>query len=162
MKKNNLMFVVCIFLLCGGLAQAAIVDISVATDKSVYQLGDNMTISITAYNSGSESVTLKFGSTMQASYLMDNTFDWTKGKTYATVLTSVTIAAGDSYTWTLSYGTKEMAYYTLDIGSHAVVGEVLGYDSSSPVEFIVIPEPATLLVFSIGLPIFRIFSKRKF
>jgi len=37
-----------------------------------------------------------------------------------------------------------MTEYPLAIGTHSVVGEVVGYGDSAPIQFEVVPEPATV------------------
>lgn len=131
-------------------ANAVIVDISVATNKSTYLLGEEVTVFVTAYNPNPQPTVLYFGSALQASYLMDGIFDWTQGKWFADVLTERPIGPYDSCTWNLIHGSDEMSLYPLNIGTHNVVGEVVGYGWSTPIEFEVIPEPATILLLGLG------------
>ena len=135
----------------GGMARATIVEVSVATDKPTYLLGEHVTVFVTAYNPSLESVTLTFGSALQASYLMDDVFDWTEGKVWAYGVTQVVINSHDFYTWDLIHGSNEMTRYPLNIGNHVVVGEVIGYGQSAPVEFEVIPEPTIFLFLVMGI-----------
>ena len=48
------------------------IQLTVATDKYTYLVGEDITISVTAFNPGSESVTLTFPTSLQASYIMDD------------------------------------------------------------------------------------------
>ena len=116
-----------------------IVEVSVTTDESTYLLGEEVTVFVTAYNPNPQAVTLYFGTTLEASYLMDGVFDWTEDKYFAQVIGQFTIEPYDSYTWNLCHGPDEMAIYPLDVGTHTVVGEVVGYGQSAPVEFEVVP-----------------------
>lgn len=49
------------------------------------------------------------------------------------------------------HGSIEMGLYALNLGVHSVVGEVVGYGQSEPVEFEVIPERATILILGFGV-----------
>ena len=133
-----------------GITQATIVDITMETDKSIYQLGEDVVVSVTAVNPTNEPVQLGFGSSLQATYQMDGVFDWTEGKVFAQSLTYVNLPAFGSYRWDLIHGSKERELYPLDLGIHIVVGEVVGYGTSSPIEFSVVPEPSIILLISIG------------
>ena len=55
------------------------------------------------------------------------------------------------HTWTLIHGVEEVETYPLTLGTHTVMGEVIGYGQSNPVEFGVIPEPATFLFLVMGI-----------
>jgi len=72
---------------------------------------------------------------------MDDVYDWTEGHSWASTPTQRIIDAYASYTWTLIHGSYEMGIYPLDVGTHTVTGEVVGYGYSLPVEFEVVPEP---------------------
>jgi hypothetical protein len=165
MKKRLWKIVLVVLLCCVGLTRATVVDITVATDKLVYQLGEYVIVSVTAYNPNPQPVTLNFSST-QATYLMDDTFDWTYGKPFLLWNTQRTINPYESYTWIRPHGAEEMAFYPLGIGIHTVVGQIwageLGENNTTlPVQFEVIPEPATLVLLAVGLPVFRVFARRK-
>ena len=141
--------VIVLFLIFAGELNASIVEISVATDKPIYQLGEYVTVSITAYNPTSETVILGFPTTLQASYLLDGTFDWAN-RPCLQIPSGRIIDAYDSYTWNLNHGSGEMAFYPLAVGIHSVVGEVIGYGFSEPIQFEVVPEPGTLLLLALG------------
>jgi hypothetical protein len=132
-------------------AQATLVDISATTNKPVYMLGEEVVVFVIAYNPNPEPITLGFTSSLVASYLMDGVFDWSEGKVFGQIPTGVRIEPYDSYTWNLSHDSHAMMIYPLGIGTHTVIGEVVGYGQSAPGEFEVIPEPATLLLFALGL-----------
>ena len=111
--KTNFLLTIGILFTIAACVGATIVDVSVATDKPTYSLGEIVIVSDTAYDPSSESVTLDFGSALQASYLIDGVFDWTEGKVFAHVLTQLTIDPYDSYTWILWHGDKEMNLWPL-------------------------------------------------
>lgn len=142
------------FLIFGGMVHASTIDISAATNKPTYQLGEYVTISVTAYNPNPQPVTLYFSSSLQATYLIDNTFDWTQGKGFAQEPTQQTISPYGSYSWNLIHD-NEMAIYPLGLGNHSVTGTVINYGTTSPIEFEVVPEPATFLLLATGWAFIR-------
>ena len=142
-----------------GIVQATNVDITVATDKESYLLGEEVIVSVTAYNPNPEPVTLT-GGFYFATYIMDGIYDWAEGRFSPAVIVYLTIEPDDSFTWNLTHGSYEMQEYPLAFGIHTVVGQVLaaeliGDGKSAPVEFEVIPEPTTLLLLSLGTVILR-------
>jgi hypothetical protein len=159
MKKKLAITLLAILFLCfAGLAQATIVDLTVSTDKSAYQLGEYVTISVTAYNPNPEPVTLYFPNGPVATYIMGGTYNMPAG--YLPVLTSKTIQPNMSFTWNMLHDQRAMRAYPLGIGTHTVVGKLLAHELGEdnmtlPLQFEVIPEPATLLLFSIGTLLLR-------
>ena len=147
-KKANIPAVLILVLF--GMTKATAVNISTITDKETYLLGEEVVVSVTAYNPDPDPVTLNFVSSLQASYLMDDVYDWTEGKFFTQLGSQLTIDPYGSYTWDLTHGHSEMELYPLDVGTHTVRGEVVGYGYSSPVQFEVVPEPATILLFTLG------------
>jgi len=133
------------------MARAAIVDVSTATNKVTYFLGEEVTVFVIAYNPNPEPVTLGFPTTLQASYLMDDVFNWSEHRQFVQIPTGARIEPYDSCTWNLSHDSHAMMIYPLDVGFHSVVGEVVGYGHSAPVEFEVIPEPMSVLLLGIGI-----------
>lgn len=134
---------------------ATLIEITVDTDKDVYQLGNYVDIYVTAYNPNPEPVILNFSTSMQASYILDDTYNWGEYHGHYPMFTKLTIPSFDSFTWQLIHGSEESATYPLDVGLHTLVGEVLaleliGNSKSEEVYFEVIPEPATILLFGIG------------
>jgi len=149
MIKKAQILTALIFVLC-GMTEAKAVNISTITDKESYLLGEEVVVSVIAYNPDLNPVTLNFATSLQASYLMDGVYDWSEGKFFTQFPTRVTIGPYGSYTWDLTHGPTEMEAYPLEIGAHTVVGEVLGYGYSSTIQFQVIPEPATILLLTLG------------
>ncbi len=138
------------------IVMASVVDITAVTNKTSYLIGEDIEIFITAYNPNPEPVALAFSTSMQASYLMDDTYNWKDHHGSYQVVTQQQIDAFDSYTWTLVHGTYEFIDYLPTIGSHTILGEILGYGQSTPVEFEVVPEPSTLVLLGLGfVPILR-------
>lgn len=143
-----------------GVAEATIVDVCTATNKPVYALGEEVVVFVIAYNPNPDPVTLNFPDCLQRSYLMDGVYDWTEGKGWCLVPSSIKIPAYDSYTWNLKHGLKELEYYPLVVGTHTVIGYVVGYGQSAPVEFEVIPEPSTILLIVIGFVAVRVRNQK--
>jgi hypothetical protein len=153
-KKILVIFPVIILFGVSSLVEATIepnLSIGVATDKLTYELGEYVTIYITGYNVGSETITLEFGTLSQASYLMDDVYDWFAHHYHYAMLSSRVIEPGEDYTWTLVHGNVDMGYYPLTVGTHSVKGEIVDYGYSPPVEFEVVPEPSTILFLAFGL-----------
>jgi LEA14-like dessication related protein len=148
-----------IMLFATGVVQATIVDITAATNKPVYELGEEVVVFVIAYNPNPEPITLT-GGFYFASYIMDGVYDWAEGKSAPEVILHVTINPRDYVTWDLTHGSYEMQEWPLTVGMHTVVGEVLavqliGDGRSTPVQFEVIPEPSTILLIVIGFIAFR-------
>jgi LEA14-like dessication related protein len=148
-----------IMLFATGVVQATIVDITAATNKPVYELGEEVAVFVIAYNPNPEPITLT-GGFYFASYIMDGVYDWAEGKSAPEVILHVTINPRDYVTWDLTHGSYEMQEWPLTVGMHTVVGEVLavqliGDGRSTPVQFEVIPEPSTILLIVIGFIAFR-------
>jgi hypothetical protein len=147
-KKAKIPATLILLLFC--MAKATAVNISTITDKETYLLGEQVIVSVTAYNPDPNPVTLSFATSLEASYLMDDVYDWTEGKYFTQLGRQLTIDPYDSYTWDLPHGQSEMELYSLDIGIHTVRGEVVEYGYSSTIQFEVVPEPATTLLLTLG------------
>jgi len=115
----------------GSLA-AADIDVTVATDEPFYVVGDPILVEVTAHNTFTVPVTLQWPNTCQASYIMDDVYDWKSGKFFLHIITEVTIPGQSSHTWYLGHDWGE---YNLGPAMHTVVGEVVGYGLSQPVSF---------------------------
>jgi hypothetical protein len=150
--KTKIMGVITVVLVLGfgEIAKATIVDISTATNKPVYELGEDVTVFVIAYNPNPDPVTLYFPTSLQASYIMDDVFDLRTIIAWTPESTELGIPAYDSYTWNLHHRFYAMEAYPLSIGNHIVEGYVVGYGKSVPVEFEVVPEPSICLFFVIG------------
>ena len=156
--------VVLILVLSANLIEAAEIELTVATDKLSYSLGEDITVSVTAYNPNDYEATLVFSSSLQASYIMDDIYDWSSDEGFYQAFTEVTIGPESSHTWDLEHdweytvGDYPDTYgYDLSVGTHTVVGalqEMLGSPGytyySQSVEFEVVPEAATLGLLLLG------------
>lgn len=113
--------------LAGELSASAI-DVDVATAKSSYYPGEELEVLITVANPA----TLFFGSSLQTLYTMDGVY--TPNLVGAAVLTDATTPR----TWT---NTHRWHDYNLSVSDHTVVGTVIGYGTSGPAAFNVVPPP---------------------
>jgi hypothetical protein len=136
-----------IFFVLAVCAQATL-EISVATDKTAYQPGENVDIFIRVFNSGSTSENLYSGFYF-TTYIMDGVYDWAD-RSQPMVIVTVTLLPVETRTWEMTHGFNEMQTYPLDIGTHSVVGGA-GSLRSMPVEFQVVPEPAALSLLALGV-----------
>lgn len=156
MKLAIISTVICAASLCAIPARATLVDISATTNKPVYDLGEEVVVFVIAYNPNPEPITLGFTSSLVASYLMDGVFDWSEGKEFGAVVLHLTIEPYDFRTLpALHHGLGEMEIYPLDVGTHTVIGEVVGYGQAAPVEFQVVPELTTIYLIALGALMLR-------
>ena len=109
------------------------ITVSVATDKAAYVPGELLLVDITAYNPNDFDITLDFSSSLQAEYTMDSVY--TNPQVAYQAFTNVTIPANGSYTWSQPHLWSD---YDLGIGTHEVVGRVVGRGTSQPYAFDVI------------------------
>ncbi len=107
--------------------------LSVATDKVAYVSGELLMVSVTAHNPNDFDANLFFSSSLQAQYTMDEAYTWPNGG--FAMFTDVSIPANSSHTWSFPHYWSQ---YDLTLGTHGVVGTVLGVGSSQPYSFDVI------------------------
>ena len=107
--------------------------VSTSLDKSVYRRGEALDIHVTATNTSDEDVLLRFNDGRQARYNIDGTIEFPEGWTLA--LTERAIGANSSYTWTFRH---DWLWRDLSLGSHGVVGGVIGQGEAGPVPFEVV------------------------
>ena len=140
-----------------GIGYATLLEITVDTDKDIYQLNEVVEVYVSLYNPTSEPVTI-YTFPPIASYRMDDVYFWHQNKIFPLGSTSFTMQPGEIKTWQLEHGVQENAEYFLSVGIHSVQGLSSG-QYSDPAEFQVVPEPATLALLALGGLILR---KRKF
>ena len=153
MFKKMCIIVLVIYLSVGFVH--AQVEISVSTDKDVYQLDEDVTVYVSAYNPTDETIGLSWATTKEATYIMDDIFDWSDYKIFNDIPTYIPLAPLDTYIWELTHNQEMRNYYPLELGLHSVVGEVVNYGVSPVYEFEVIPEPTSLLLISCGILVLR-------
>lgn len=144
MEKAFLSILTLVFVLClPGIGRADLVEISVATDKSTYSLGEEVTIFVTAYNPNPDPVTLTCWWCF-STYIIDEAYNWLDNhQSGPQVIIRRTINPHESAVWEHVHGQYELPEYPLVVGTHSVVGQVLayelvGHESSEPVEFEVV------------------------
>ena len=136
------------------------IEISVATEKSTYLLGEDFWVFVTAYNPNPEPVTLTIAHVnVPASYLLDDVFNWSDGLVRIPTVVYQTIDPLDSYTWELHHSNSR---YFLNPGTHTIEGEVVGYGFSSPINIEVVPEPISVLFLVSGMIYIRSKKRRMF
>ncbi len=119
-------------------------EVTVETDKLEYALDEDVQILVTATNKSLEPITLKFGSSHQASYVIDGVYDWSKNHPALEVLTELTLQPGESWTWDPFVHKPED--YGLLPGRHSIVGVVIGYAKSEPAGIFVVGEQPGIAV----------------
>ena len=148
-------------------APAHALDVQVTTDKPTYAPGEPIGINVTALNEGAQDVTLNFNSSAQATYLLDDTWDWSHHRAFLTVLTSRTIPAGGQYTWSFTHIPDE---YFLGPGLREIEGRLInqkldgGFETievSSPAPFAILPEPPVLSLLLIPMMLLLRQQKRE-
>lgn len=106
------------------------VEVGVWTEKSTYNYGDTIAITVTAYNPTADTLILQFGSTCQANYIIDD-FNFYYHIGCAMVLTARRIPPFSTVSWDyLKYPMYASGWPSLSVGTHFVVGEVIGYTRS--------------------------------
>lgn len=150
MQANKFLLLVFVVLLASS-SNATLVEVSVETDKDVYELGEEILIDVTAYNPGSGDETLTFTDSIHASYEIDSVYNWADGivsQPYGSILV---LQPGTSETWTF---THTFQHYALEAGPHSIIGQVGALELigqySDPVQFTVVPEPLTLAFMVLG------------
>ena len=98
-------------------------EVSIETDKSEYQVGEQIEISINARNITADTLKLNFTSSCQVEYFIDDYYsvlnaDW--GCLLSE--TWVIIPPGSTFTW---YKQHSATDYTLTEGVHTIVGQIL-------------------------------------
>jgi hypothetical protein len=123
-----------IFLVCSlaGISWTQ-VKVSARTDKPAYRVGDTIHVTVQAYNPARDTVTLRFPSSCQAGYHIDD-FSLLQHVGCLTVLSSRTIPPLDSVSWqSLPYPFRNSGWPFLAPGMHSLVGEVPGYGVSDTI-----------------------------
>jgi len=154
--KSYIIFISIISVLLLSIPLYASLEISVTTDKPVYQVGEIIKVYVSLYNPTPLPVKLTYGSSLTATYLMDQSYYWHTDVVYNPYISSLTIQPEQTFTWQLNH---HQTYYPLNIGYHSVqggsmAGEMWG-QLSEPVEFRVIPEPASIFLLGTGLVLSR-------
>ena len=123
-----------VFLVCSlvGIARTQ-VKVTVGTDRPAYRVGDTVLVTVRAYNPMHDTVTLRFSSSCQAGYHIDD-FSLLQHIGCLAVLTTRTVPPLDSVSWqSLPYPLGNSGWPLLTTGIHSVVGEVPGYGLSDTI-----------------------------
>lgn len=120
------------------------IEISVSTDKEVYEVGEPVKIDVSATNNSESPVTLHFPTLHQADYAIDEAYLWSRGKFFLPIGVTLTLPPGGQMTWHFVHTSRE---YRLLPGEHSIVGIVVGYGRSDPRTIVVkegIPDELTV------------------
>jgi intracellular proteinase inhibitor BsuPI len=143
----------------------AVVDLSITTDKTTYLLGEEVRVYVSAHNSGTDPVTLTFPSGLDATYWMDEAYYWHQSLVWAPMVLHLKINPNSTHTWERIHGPRELSEYPLVIGRHSVVGIAYALELqeyyTEPLNFEVVPEPASILLLSFGMIYIRRYKARK-
>ncbi len=136
------------------------VEYYVQTDKSVYELGENVEMLYRITNLGEESVTYNFGRSPEWNFWVDKDGDntWKAVNGWWTVSSEFTLATGEyiefpNLSEPLIWDLRDNNGIPVQLGDYLVTGGLdWGYYDftkvSVPIE--VIPEPTTILLMAIG------------
>jgi len=149
MKKNNLMFVVCVFffiiMIFSTITQAKITSVSISPDSPTSE--DIITILVSGIEGSGEVLITDTSFNIDGNTLSLNVYLYAG---YLAVMTP----------WNLSEQIDSLPIGVYDLDVQTIRQGIV--TSTYSLSFEVVPEPTTFALFTIGLPIFRIFSKRKF
>ncbi len=157
MKKVR--FILALLFVLSSIGSTSLLEITVDTDKDIYQVGEDVHIYVLAYNPNSGPVTLTFLTSIESSYVIDDIYNWAYYQISNPSSHSIILGPYASKMWDFIHGTSEQNIYPLTVGNHSVVGQVgaieLSNINSAPIQFEVIPEPATLALFCLGFLLIR-------
>lgn len=146
---------------CLNAAPAFAIEVVVSTDKQTYAPYEPIQINVTAVNPDAQDVVLGFRSSAQATYVLDDVWDWSHHRAFLTVITARTVPAHGEYTWSFTHDSNE---YFLDAGQHKIEGMLIDQkldgsfeiiEVSGPAAFAVVPEPAALSLLLSPLTLLR-------
>ena len=124
------------------------IEITVETDKSVYSFGEDVIVTVTVRNPTDSPITLHFGSSCKANYLMDNWFE--PAQICLWIITSIVLDPNESYTDTFVHDHWQQYTCPLLPGIHTVAGIVHGQPMGEPMQFEVLGQPPILYVSTDG------------
>jgi len=126
--------------------------VEVCTDKKVYKINETITIYINVTNPTDSPIILQFMSSHQFDYEIRDrcknpVYRWSDDKFFLTVLTSITIPAGESYVMSFTHTPQD---WSLKPGTYIIAGVVVGYDVDTTLIEVngeILPEfPAVLIL----------------
>jgi len=156
-----LLFSILLFVPYGSANQGENCDsipiVEVFTDKTVYKINETIMIYINVTNPTDSPIILQFSSSHQFDYEIRGRYNnliyrWSDGKAFLTVLTNITIPAGESYVKSFTHTPQDCS---LKPGSYIITGVVVGYNVDTTcikVTCEIIPEFPSFLI----MPLFMI------
>ncbi|MDP2984506.1 MAG: BsuPI-related putative proteinase inhibitor [Candidatus Latescibacter sp.] len=106
----------------------------VSLDKETYKAGEDIKITVSVKNGSDKPVTQKFTSGLQMDYFIDGSYVYSKNHASTTVLTDVTIPAGEFKQWPFTHTAKDFA---VPPGKHIVTAYMVGTKVTASRGFIV-------------------------
>ncbi|HTY09543.1 MAG TPA: T9SS type A sorting domain-containing protein [Bacteroidota bacterium] len=117
------------------------IEVGVWTDKPIYNYGDTVAVTVTAFNPQADTITLTFGSACQTSFVID-TFYLSRYMACAQIITSRVIPPHSAVRWDPMDYPCPCRVSPLPVGSHAVIGEVVEHGRSDTL-LIFVTQPVT-------------------
>jgi len=127
---------------------AAELEITAETDKAVYSFGEDVIVTVTVRSPTDAPITLHFGSSCKANYLMDDWFE--PAQSCLWIITSIVLDPNESYTDTFVHNHWQQYRCPLLPGKHTVAGTVPGYGHGDAIEFEVRGRAPTIYVSTAG------------
>ena len=151
------------------------IEYYVQTDKFIYQLSDHVEMLYKITNLSEQSITFTLPQSPVWNFWAekDSAQIWQGWWTGFSVVTHLTIATGESRMFPMSsenppfkWNLKDNNGNVVGIDNYDIIGGLYSqsgnYDYTKiSVPIVIIPEPTSLIFLSIGLPILRVFSRRK-
>jgi len=151
-------------ILCDNSNSIVIEDIEYyfLTDKSVYNLVENVNMTYRVTNLRDQNVTFRFSTTLQRNFWIDkNEINvWRAYDGGFTIPTEFTLAPGDNKTFTCIWDMKNKQGELVDVGNYIATGGLHSFTGSYDftrvsVDIVVVPEPATILLLAMGTLLVR-------
>ena len=109
----------------------------VKLDKDIYNQGENIEIEVSVLNWSDQDIELKFPSSFQIDYTIDNIYRWSATRDFLQSETTVTIPARDVYKWNFTHTSEE---YEVPPGKHFITAHLIGTDLKAGQGFLVTAE----------------------
>ena len=135
-------------------------EMTISTKKSIYQwIAEPVEITISIENKGTEDQTLKFPTAQQYDFTVTTMsgrkiYQWSDRKSFAQKTTELTIPAGKTVSWNLTWNQKGsrfmgsypmIPYHLILPGKYIIIGQIQDYRDKTQVDIafgvIGIPEP---------------------
>ena len=110
------------------------VELVLYTDKTTYELGEVITITLTVTNKGNSSLKLTFPSAQQYDFVItmggEEIWRWSHDKMFAAVLTEGTLAPSESTVYQEKWPQKDYQGEPVPPGSYQVIGVLTAHPES--------------------------------